>query len=274
MRYLEGKGIANEMKDELCLLVSKMDSKPRLAIVIVGANAVSEKFVSLKEKFARDIGVETKRYEFGEDITTSELRDRMKDIVHESRNTGIIVQLPLPPQIDSQSILNAVIPEKDIDMLSARSVGDFHVGKARIQPPVVAAIRTLFERNDISIIGMKLAIIGYGRLVGQPVAIWGMRSKATVTVFSDKRHITQECMRDADIIITGVGSPRLIKGDFVKEGVIIVDVGTSEEGGKLVGDVNTESVSSIAAAITPTHGGVGPLTVAFVFQNLLTLSKS
>src|SRR3989338_5941462 len=167
MILLEGKPIAEEIKARLKTEIAQMQDKPRLAIVMVGKNAISEKFVLLKEKFAREIGAETRRYEFSADITTNELRLRMRDLVHEARNDGVIVQLPLPEHIDTQGILNAVVPEKDVDMLSARAVGDFQVGKSKIAPPVVAAVKALFEKNGIEIRGpdghsKRVVVIGYG----------------------------------------------------------------------------------------------------------------
>ncbi|MDA1334512.1 MAG: bifunctional 5,10-methylenetetrahydrofolate dehydrogenase/5,10-methenyltetrahydrofolate cyclohydrolase [bacterium] len=269
MKLLEGKPLALEIKEEL----KKANAKKRLAIVMVGDNSASESFVALKEKFAKEVGIETKRYAFPKDISTNELRARMKDIVHEAKNNGVIVQLPLPEEIDTQSVLNAVTPQKDVDVLSARAVGDFQVGKSKIVPPVVGAVKLLFERNNISVRNKHVVVVGHGLLVGKPIAIWLKQGCARVTVMPDEDSFDSTMLGLADIIISGAGKPCLITGDLVKDGVVVVDVGMSEQNGKLVGDVDHESVALKAQCMTPEKGGVGPLTVAFVFKNLMTLAK-
>lgn len=273
MTLLEGKPIADEIKTSLKAEISGMKFKPRLAVVIVGQNAVSKTFVSLKEKFARDIGAGTRRYEFPAEITTNELRARMKDIVHEPQNRGVIIQLPLPAHIDTQSILNTVMPEKDVDVLSARAVGDFQVGKAKVLPPVAATVKTLFEKYGIEIRCKKVAVLGYGRLVGQPLSMWALREGAQVNIIADEKQFDPTLIRSADIIFSGIGKPRFIVGDYIKEDGVVVDAGTSDVAGETVGDVDFDSVSKKASFITPPKGGVGPLTVAMVFQNLVTLVK-
>jgi methylenetetrahydrofolate dehydrogenase (NADP+)/methenyltetrahydrofolate cyclohydrolase len=273
MILLEAKPIVEKIKSDIESRVSGISSKPRLAIVMVGESAPSKKFVELKETFAASVGIETQRYELPVDITTNNLRERMRDIVHEPRNTGVIVQLPLPAHIDTQAILNAIVPEKDVDVLSARAVGNIAVGKARVMPPVAGAVKLLFEHYGVDIVGKKMIIVGAGRLVGQPVAMWAMRTGAVVTVLHGADQANREMLGDADIIVSGLGRPRVITGEMTKEGVVVVDVGTAEDDGALVGDVDFDTVSQKASYITPLKGGVGPLTVALVFQNLLGLSK-
>ncbi|MEK7630638.1 MAG: bifunctional 5,10-methylenetetrahydrofolate dehydrogenase/5,10-methenyltetrahydrofolate cyclohydrolase [Patescibacteria group bacterium] len=273
MIFLEAKPIVEKIKSDIVARVSGMSPKPRLAIVIVGESAPSKKFVEFKEAFAKSVGIETQRYELPADISTNNLRERMRDIVHESRNSGVIVQLPLPKHIDTQAILNAIIPEKDVDVLSARAVGNVSVGKSRIMPPVAGAVKLLLEHYGVEVLGKKITVVGRGRLVGQPVAMWAMRAGAVVTVLHGADQVNHEMLGDADIVVSGLGSPRVITGDIVKDTVAVIDVGTSEDGGLLVGDVDQESVSKKASHLTPPVGGVGPLTVALVFQNLLTLTE-
>ncbi|MSR76030.1 MAG: bifunctional 5,10-methylenetetrahydrofolate dehydrogenase/5,10-methenyltetrahydrofolate cyclohydrolase [Candidatus Ryanbacteria bacterium] len=270
MIFLEAKPILEKIKNDIASRVSGISPKPRLAIVMVGESAPSKKFVELKEVFAKSVGIETQRYEMPVDISTNNLRERMRDIVHEPRNSGVIVQLPLPGQIDAQAILNAIIPEKDVDVLSARAVGNVSVGKSHIMPPVAGAVKLLLEHYGVEVSGKKIVVVGAGRLVGQPVAMWAMRAGAVVTVLHGADQVNHEMLKDADIVISGLGKPRVITGEMVKDGVVVVDVGTSEDGGVLVGDVDQESVSKKASHMTPLKGGVGPLTVALVFQNLVT----
>ena len=271
MMWLDGKSIAEEIKQELTKRLATIQPPPRLGIVVVGHNKASEMFVGLKEKFARDIGIETRRYEFEEGISTNALRERMRDIVHEARNDGVIMQLPLPSQIDTQAILNAITPEKDVDVLSARSVGNIQVGKSKILSPVAAAVESLFQKAGIDVEGKHAVVVGYGRLVGQPLTAWLIEKKALVTVMSDEKYFDKDIIQQADIIISGAGKPRLITGEMIQEGAVVVDVGTSEVEGVLAGDVDIESVAKKASYMTPAKGGIGPLTVAFVFKNLFIL---
>jgi methylenetetrahydrofolate dehydrogenase (NADP+) / methenyltetrahydrofolate cyclohydrolase len=273
MILLDGKVIAQEVKMELKERVKNSRRVPRLGIVMVGKDSVSSKFVELKEKFARDIGVKTQRYEFEDAITASQLRARLKDVVHEARNDGVIIQLPISAHIDTQSILNTVTPEKDVDGLSARAVGDFQVGKERVMPPVVAAVMLLFKKYGIEVKGKKVAVVGYGRLVGQPLSAWLLREGAQVNIISDESQFDPAILKNADIVVSGAGKPHLIKGEYIKEGAVVVDVGTSEINGEVAGDVDFDSVSRVASSLTPAKGGVGPLTVAMVFKNLLVLSQ-
>ncbi|MEK7642910.1 MAG: bifunctional 5,10-methylenetetrahydrofolate dehydrogenase/5,10-methenyltetrahydrofolate cyclohydrolase [Patescibacteria group bacterium] len=271
MIYLDGRLIAERIKKELKEQSVSRSHPLRLAIVSVGTNPVSEKFITLKEKFAHEIGVETRRYEFPETITTNELRNSMNDIVHEAHNDGVIVQLPLPSHIDTQGVLNAIVPEKDVDVLSARAVGNVQVGKSRILAPVAGAVKILFEEYSVSVKGAAAVVLGYGRLVGQPVATWLISVGAQVTIVRDKAELNPAVTSSADIIIAGMGNPRGVTGEYVKSGAAVIDVGTSESEGVIAGDVDIDSVVEKAAFLTPLRGGVGPLTVAFVFKNLFTL---
>lgn len=272
MILLEGKEIAQKMQDEFKVALAGLSHPLRLAIVIVGSDPVSHVFVKLKEKYAKEIGVETRLYRFEESVTTNQLREQMNAIVHEVRNDGVIVQLPLPSHIDAQSILNSVIPAKDIDMLAARSVGDLQVGKAKILPPTARAVELLIQKYGIEVKNKKAVVIGQGRLAGQPLALWLRQQGAVVTTFSDAEHFNERLLQDADIVISGVGKPGLVRGEHVKDGVIVIDLGTSEQAGKIEGDVDFDSVSKKAAYMTPVKGGVGPLTVACIFENLIKLS--
>lgn len=274
MKYLEGKKVAERIKARIADEVSTLHNAPRLGIVVVGTGPVTEKFISLKVAFARDVGIETRRYDFPDTITTNALRAEMKNIVHETRNDGIIVQLPLPSHIDTQSILNAITPEKDVDVLSARAVGDYQVGKSKIRPPVAGAVEELFRENHITVAGKKTTLIGYGRLVGQPLVAWLLRERALVTIIGAEEHFDPTVLRASDIVISGVGKPKLITGDLIREGAVLVDVGVSDVAGTLVGDIDIDSVGEKAAYMTPARGGVGPLTVAILFENLCTLVRA
>ena len=274
MTLFDGKKLSQKILDELKLETAGMAKKLRLAVVVIGQNSVTQKFIQQKQKAAQFIGVDFRIFPFEETITTDELRKRIAQIVHEKKNTGVIIQLPLPEHLSVQYILNSVTPEKDVDMLSARSLGDLAVGKNRILPPVIGAIKAFFEEYEIDYKTKYIAVIGAGKLVGLPVSLWLLNEKATFTVLRSSTPDLSEFTKKADIIISGVGKPKLLTGEMIKEGVIIIDAGTSESEGKITGDADFESASKKASYITPVPGGVGPVTVAILFKNLLTLVKS
>ena len=273
MILLDGKKLSGKILLELKEEITGMGKKLRLAVVVVGENPVVRKFIEQKKKFGESIGIDVRIYPFDEKITTNELRKRMSEIVHEEKNTGVIIQLPLPSQINTQYILNSITPEKDVDVLSSRALGNFVSGKSQIMPPVAGAIRALLEEYGIDYKNKNIVIVGAGNLVGKPVALWRLYEKVTFGVVRSNTQNPQEFLKYADIIISGVGRPKFITGDMVKEGVVVIDAGTSESEGKLVGDVDFDSVAPKASFITPVPGGVGPVTVAILFKNLFTLAK-
>lgn len=273
MILLDGKKLAQKMLDILKKEISESKKELRLAAVFVGDNQITKKFLEQKKGAAQDIGLGLRIYDFPETISTNELRGRLAEIVHEEKNTGVIVQLPLPEHINTQYILNAIVPEKDVDVLSARALGNFFVGKSEVLPPVVGAVRAFFDEYGIECRGKHAVVVGAGKLVGKPVAVWLMNEGAAVSVVNEFTKDTSEFTKRGDIIISGAGKPKLITGDMVKEGVVVIDAGTSEAEGKVVGDVDFDSVSPKASFITPVPGGVGPVTVAMLFKNLISLAK-
>jgi len=249
-----------------------MTKKPRLAVVVVGEDPVIANFIAQKKKAADAIGAEVRIYPFPAEITTNELRKRISEIVHEKRNTGVIIQLPLPAHINKQYILNAIPPEKDADVLSSRAVGAFAVGKSPIMPPVAGAIKILFEAYEIAYREAYIVILGAGSLVGRPVALWLMNERADVTVIADHAEEKTDIIRMADIVISGVGKPAFVRGDMIKQGAGVIDAGSSESAGEVVGDIDANSVGAKAAFLAPVPGGVGPLTVAILLKNLFILA--
>lgn len=273
MVILDGMALAQKILAEVKKDISRTGKKLRLGIVVVGKNPVIEKFIAQKKKTAAGIGIDTRVYPFEESVSTNELRGEVSKISHEEKNTGVIVQLPLPSHVATQSILNAVAPEKDVDMLSARSVGDFAVGKSDLFPPVAGAIKAFFEEYRIDYRNKHIVVLGAGVLVGRPVAHWLLYDKATFSVVRSNTPNPDEFLRRADIIISGIGMPKYITPDKVKDGVIVLDAGTSESEGKIAGDADFESLKIKASFITPVPGGIGPVTVAILMRNLLALAK-
>ncbi len=287
MIILDGKALAAKILEGLKAEIGA--KKLSLTVVVVGENPVIQKFIAKKKKVAQELGVDFRIYDYPADISANDLRKRLATIVHQADPDGIIIQLPLPPHINTQYILNSVPPEKDVDVLSARAVGDFAVGKAKVLPPVVGAIHALFQEYGIDYRARHVVVVGAGTLVGKPVAAWLANEKVSFTVVDENTPDISVFTQKGDIIISGVGKPGLITGDMVKEGAVVVDAGTSvshqppatsnqqgarswKPGAALAGDVDFSSVSQKAAYITPVPGGVGPLTVAMIYRNLLTLA--
>ncbi len=302
---IDGRKIAEEIKNSLKKEIEISKNKLKLAIVQVGpvrsnqsridagkalpfrtSNGIggnpSDIFVKQKVKFAEEIGVKTKVYNLPAGISTNKLRQNMAEISHIKENSGVILQLPLPKQINTQYVLNGIVLKKDVDVLSSRAFGDFSTDRSKILPPVVGATKIILDKAGVDLKGKRAVVIGRGILVGKPVAIWLINLGATVSVLNSSTPDIPKFTKEADIIISGVGKPDLIIPETVKEGVIIIDAGTSyrkssfhlETGfPSIVGDVAPE-VAEKASIFTPVPGGIGPITVAMIFKNLLGLKRS
>lgn len=273
MIIIDGKKLAGEILEELKKESALIPKKIRLAAVLVGGDSASLSFLKQKEKTARKIGLDFRLYQYPENITTKELRKRIGEICRVTYNRGVVVQLPLPDHLNIPAVLNAVLPYKDPDILCERNLGAFYTGRLKILPPVVAAIRFLIEKYQLEIKGREVLILGKGRLVGKPAALWFINQGATVTVASSQTLNLNDLCQRADIIVSGVGKANLITGKIIKKGVIIFDAGIVTEEGKLKGDCDFESIKEKASFITPVPNGLGPLTVALLFKNLLFLVR-
>lgn len=273
MILLDGKKLAEKILEDVRRERRGIEKTLRVAAISVGADAVGESYLRVKQKFAEKLDIDFKIHSYPDSISTNELRARLKEIVHLEKNRGVVVQLPLPKRINTQYILNAVTPEKDIDVLSARAVGNFAVGKSPIMPPVAGAVKALLDEYAIDYKSKYIVLVGAGQLVGKPIALWLLNEKATFGVVRSATPDIAEFTKKADIVISGVGKAKLITGDMLKDGAVMIDCGTSESGGVVVGDIDMESVSTKAAYFAPVPGGVGPVAVAMLFKNLITLTK-
>ena len=230
-----------------------------------------KKFLELKQKSAEKIGIE---YEIHELLVTDseQLAKQISEIANNQSNQGVIVELPLPPGIDVQKILDAVPQNKDVDVLSQESQKAFLAGDSKMLSRAVEAVRIIFEKYNIDIRDKKCAVFGQGLLVGQPVAHWLTSQGAEVTAIDEFTQNSKQFSLEADIIISGVGKANLITASMVKSGAVVIDFGYENVESRSVGDVNFEPVSWIASLITPVPGGVGPIVIAAVLKNLITLS--
>jgi len=287
MKILDGKKLSERILANLKKEIKNHRLKLRLAVISVGENQISQIFINQKEMACEKIGIDFKLFKFPTKIKNSELKKEISGIVKNPANSGVIIQLPLPKKFLPEEILNLISEEKDIDVLSENSLGKFYQalpsfssknlggqGTLKILPPTVQGILYIFKNYKIDLKGKNVVIVGAGRLVGFPLAIQLLKEKATVSVLNEFTKDAPSFLKKADILISGVGKPNLIKGNMIKRGIIVIDAGTSVKNGRLVGDVDFKSVSQKASYITPVPGGVGPLTVACLFENLIMLNKN
>jgi methylenetetrahydrofolate dehydrogenase (NADP+)/methenyltetrahydrofolate cyclohydrolase len=258
---IDGKKIRDEILEELR---PKFDGRggATLAVIWVGDDPATAKFIEQKKKFAALAGVELRLFEYEEGISQSELEAEIRRLALDDEINGIIVQLPLPAAIDTGKVIELVPPEKDVDALGSQAL---------ILSPVVAAIAEILDRYDISF-SKKFAVLGRGKLVGQPTALWLAQNGAPVTVADSQTADLGAVTRGADVIISGVGQPGLISPDMLKEEVVLIDAGTNEQAGKLAGDA-LPACAAKASLFTPVPGGVGPIVVAELFKNLFLLTE-
>ncbi len=271
-KIIDGRTISENIIGRVKKEIEKKGLNLKLGAVLVGDNPISLSYISQKEKICRKVGISFSLYKISERIKENDLIDKIFAVFSEC--SGLIVQLPLPKNIDTQLILNAVPPEKDIDLLSAKSLGKFYAGDFSILPPVVSAIEYIFKKERISLKGKNVAIIGSGKLVGKPLAVWMMARKATLSVINEFTDDISFYTKKADIVISGVGKPNLIKGKMIKKGAIVIDAGSSVEDGRLKGDIHLESVLKKGAIVSPVPGGVGPITTACLLENLIKMQSN
>lgn len=269
---VNGKQIADDIKNTLKEGVAKLPQKPRLDIIYAGKNPVIEGFLRMKRRMGEDIGVETNVHHFPATVSQKSLIDEIQKIAADKNSGGIIVQLPLPPELNTEMILNAIPPEKDIDVLSENALLLFEQGNLLLSPPVVGAIAEILKQNKIPITGKNAVVLGNGRLVGRPAASWLKQNGATVSVFEKTSGDPKLALKTADIIVSGMGVGNFIKPDMIREGVILFDAGASEEAGEIKGDADN-ACSDKCAIFTPVPGGIGPITVALLFKNLLDVME-
>lgn len=269
---VDGKAIAAALREKITRAVKGFSARPTLAIVTVGEHPIIEGFVRIKKRVGEALGVEVTEYHFPERATEDALKRAVLRLGKDTRVAGIIVQLPLPSAFHAQAILDLVPLEKDVDMLSTNAVAAFRRGDSLILPPIAGAIQEILESHMVAVAGKEVLVLGHGRLVGIPAALFFRHNGAHVTVVDKPIADLGSLVRESDIIICGVGKPGTLRAEWLKPGSVVIDAGTSEAGGKLVGDADRECADR-AGLFTPVPGGVGPITVALIFKNLLVLAK-
>lgn len=269
---IDGRLIAKGVYDKLLRAIATFPVPPKADIVIVGESAVIEGFVGIKKKAAQSLGIELFEHRFKGDITEAELSLRIKEIALRADTAGLIIQLPLPSHIAVQPILDLIPIEKDIDVLSTKAVALYSQAEAKVIPPVAGAVKEILDHLEVVVHGKEVLVLGYGRLVGKPVSVLLRHNGAHVTVIDRPVKDLATHVRESMLVISGVGIPNTITPDMLTLEHIVIDAGTSESEGKLVGDADVRC-EEVARAITPVPGGVGPLTVAMLLKNLCVLAR-
>ncbi len=269
MKILDGRKIAKEKFLQLKEEVEEKKLSLSLAVVVVGEDPVSKVYVKAKKKTLEKNGITVNIYCFPENIREEDLKKEISSL----KEDGVIVQLPLPENIDRESVLEVIPYKKDVDVFSRELLGDYYLNKAIAVPPVVGAVKVLIAEHNIKLKGKNVVLLGGGDLVGKPLALYFLKEEATVSTLNKHTKNIKSFMKSADVVVSGVGVSKMIKGDMIKEGVVLIDAGTSVVFGDLVGDVDTESVEGKPSYLAKVPGGVGPLTVYCLAKNLLELEK-
>lgn len=269
MNLFDGRALAENLYTEIKRELA--ERKLSLGIVVVEPNEATKKFIEQKKKKGAELGIKVSVYEEKAD-TSKKLRRRITELVKKTEHDGFVIQLPLPSSLNTQYVLNAVPEAKDVDCLNQKTIGAFLAGRSAILPPVVGAVKILLESQNISLIGKRIVVIGAGRLVGKPTALWLLSQNLPFTVLTEDSP-DMDVLKSADIIISGAGKPKLIAAHMVRDGAVIIDAGASSDGGTLIGDVDEESMRAKEGWLSPVPGGVGPLTVACIFKNLVALNS-
>lgn len=276
---LDGKQLARqiqaELTEEVAEFIENNGVEPTLAAVLVGNDPASEVYIRNKQQACEAVGIESRLHRLPEDVSQDDLLALVTRL-NKSRDEpihGILVQLPLPTQIDTQRILHAISPLKDVDCFHPENVGRMVQGQPRFLPCTPSGIQQLLLRNNIEIAGRRVVVVGRSETVGKPLAIMlmnrGRGGDATVTVCHSRTHDLASVTREAEILIVAIGQPKFITADMVKPGAVVVDVGIHRTADGLCGDVDFAAVREVAGAITPVPGGVGPLTVTMLLENTL-----
>ncbi len=275
---IDGKAVAAQIRAELKSRTARFFEKygraPALAVVLIGNDPASEVYVRNKIKGCEETGIRSLCYRLPAAVSQEEALALVNDLVRREEVDGILVQLPLPVQIDAEKLLRAIPPEKDVDGFSAENIGKLARGEEGIVACTPLGIMELIKRCHIDPRGKHAVIVGRSNIVGKPMAMLLLNADATVTVCHSKtKALAEECRR-ADILVAAVGKAGLITADMIKEGAVVIDVGMNRKEGRLCGDVDFESAAKKASYITPVPGGVGPMTIAMLLSNVCAAAEA
>lgn len=273
-QIISGTQLASQIKSNVAQQISQYVAQgkraPGLAVILVGADPASQVYVGSKRKSCAEIGIASKSYDLPETTTEQALLELIEELNQDTEVDGILVQLPLPKHIDSTKVIEQISPEKDVDGFHPYNVGRLCQRIPTLRACTPYGVMKLLETTGISFYGKHAVIVGASNIVGRPMALELLLAGCTVTVTHRFTEDLASHIRQADILVVAVGKPKFIKGEWIKEGAVVVDVGINRLEGKLVGDVEFDIAAQRASYITPVPGGVGPMTVAMLMQNTLS----
>lgn len=276
-QIIDGKKISQEIKDELKEKVAKYKEQGveiTLAVIQVGHNPASTVYVGNKKKACEYIGIHSLAYELEDTITEKELLELINNLNRREDVNGILVQLPLPAHIDEKKVIETIDPKKDVDGFHPMNVGALSIGDEGFISCTPYGIIELLKRTGVDIKGKECVVVGRSNIVGKPISMLLLRENGTVTITHSSTRDLKEVTKRADILVAAIGKPKFITGDYVSDGVVVIDVGINrDENNKLCGDVDFESVEPKASAITPVPGGVGPMTIAMLMTNCVEAAE-
>lgn len=286
-KLISGKDVSSEIYDELRVRIQTLKIKgvtPGLAVVLVGEDPASQTYVRMKGKKCEELGMHSVTVILPEKTSEAELLKKIEELNNDNSVHGFLVQLPLPKHINENNVIDAIDPKKDVDGFHPESVGHMLIGNPTFLPATPAGIQQMLIRSGIETAGKHVVVVGRSNIVGKPIAVLlmqkGKGGDATVTIVHSKTRDLADITRQADILVAAIGKPNFITKDMVKEGVVVIDVGTnkiqdptSSKGSRLVGDVDFENVKDVASAITPVPGGVGPMTICMLMANTVKAAE-
>ena len=274
MSIIDGKQIAKDLRQSIKSQVDNLNRAPGLAVILVGDDPASAVYVRNKDNACKEVGFYSEKIDKPADITQEELLSEIKRLNTDDRIDGILVQLPLPNHLDANLVIETISPEKDVDGFHSENIGKLMQNKPYLRPCTPRGVMTMLATIGVDIVGKDCVVVGASNIVGRPMAMELLNAGATVTICHSRTQDLPGKLKLADIVVVAVGIPQMIKGEWIKDGAIVIDVGINRlDSGKLVGDVDFESTKDIASWITPVPGGVGPMTIAMLIKNTLLASK-
>ena len=274
-KLIDGKALAVKVKEQVREEAAKLPRKAGLAVILVGDDPASRVYVSGKEKDCTECGINSFEHKLPAETTQEELLALIQQLNQDQNVDGILCQLPLPKHLDEEAVINAIVPDKDVDCFHPFNVGRMVIGEPVFLPCTPAGVMEMLKEYEIPIGGKRGVVLGRSNIVGKPMAMLLTQSDGTVTTCHSRTENLAEITREADILVSAIGKTRFVTADMVKEGAVVIDVAMNrDENGKLCGDVDFAGVEPKASYITPVPGGVGPMTRALLMKNILTAAKN
>jgi methylenetetrahydrofolate dehydrogenase (NADP+)/methenyltetrahydrofolate cyclohydrolase len=273
---IDGAGIAAEIQEELAAEAARLNARgarPTLAVVLAGDDPASHSYVRSKMKTAERLGIRSLDHLLSAAVPQEELLQLVRRLNADPEVHGILVQMPLPAHLDARRVIEAVDPRKDVDGFHPFNVGELAMGGTAMPPCTPAGVMELLRHTGVELAGKEAVVVGRSMLVGKPVSMMLLAQNATVTVCHSKTRDLPAVCRRADVLVVAIGRARMVTGDYVKEGAVVIDVGINRVDGKTVGDVDFASAAARAAAITPVPKGVGPMTITMLMKNTLAAAR-